>query len=102
VLALYQRHVGMSGILVLAAAAQKPVLSSDYGLLGELTHHWRLGITADSTNPVDISKGLTQLLEEDLKKLGDITSMKVFAEQNSAENYAQVIFQHYLLSQDSL
>ncbi|MCA1994989.1 MAG: glycosyltransferase, partial [Coleofasciculus sp. S288] len=36
VLAPYQRHVGMSGILLLAAAAEKPVLSSDYGLMGEL------------------------------------------------------------------
>jgi glycosyltransferase involved in cell wall biosynthesis len=94
VLSLYQRHIGMSGILVLAAAAQKPVLSSDYGLLGELTRYWKLGMTVDSADPVEISKGLTRFLEEDLNTLSDRVHMKAFAKQNSAENYAQVIFQY--------
>ena len=36
VLAPYQRHAGMSGIALLAAAYQKPLLTQTYGLLGEL------------------------------------------------------------------
>ncbi|MBD2777374.1 glycosyltransferase [Iningainema tapete] len=93
ILAPYQKHIGMSGILVRAAAAQKPVLSSDYGLMGEIARRYQLGITLDSTIPAEIAQGLTQLLLESTE-IGDRTKMKSFAQQNSAENFASVIFQH--------
>jgi glycosyltransferase involved in cell wall biosynthesis len=93
VLAPYQRHIGMSGILLLAAAAQKPVLSSDYGLMGEMVKRYHLGLGVDSTVPSDIAQALTRCLT-DANSLGDRTSMKQFAEQNTAEEYAKVIFQH--------
>lgn len=94
VLAPYQRHVGMSGILMLAAAAQKPVLSSNYGLMGEIVQRYRLGITVDSTVPSEIAKGLTRFLLESPEALCDRTKMQLFAEQNSAERFASVIFQY--------
>ena len=93
VLAPYQRHIGMSGILLLAAAAQKPVLSSNYGLMGEMVKRYQLGLGVDSTVPSEITQGLIRCLA-DAKNLGDRTSMKQFAEQNTAEEYAKVIFQH--------
>lgn len=94
VLAPYQRHVGMSGILMLAAAAQKPVLSSDYGLMGEIVRRYSLGLAVDSTKPSEIAKGLTRLLLESPENLGDRAQMKSFAEQNSAEQFARVIFEN--------
>lgn len=94
ILAPYQRHVGMSGILVQAAAAQKPILSSDYGLMGGITRHWELGLTVDSTIPSEIAKGLTRFLLESTEKLSARTKMKAFAEQNFAEHFAGVIFQY--------
>lgn len=94
VLAPYQHHVGMSGILLLAAAAQKPVLSSDYGLMGEIVRRYKLGLTVNSSVPEEISKGLTQFLVEDSDKFCDRIKMKSFAEQNSAEEFARVIFKH--------
>lgn len=94
VLAPYQRHVGMSGILVRAAAAQKPILTSDYGLMGEITRHWQLGVAVDSTVPGEIAKGLTQFLLNPPAELGDRTKMKTFAQQNSTEQFAGMIFQH--------
>lgn len=97
VLAPYQRHVGMSGILLLAAAAQKPVLSSDYGLMGEVVRRYNLGLTVDSTIPTEITQGLTKFLLESPADLGDRTKMKSFAEQNSTEQFARVIFEHLLL-----
>ncbi len=96
VLATYQRHVGMSGILLLAAAAQKPVLSSDYGLMGELVRRYELGLTVDSTIPDEIAQGTTRFLLEPPERLGDRTKMKAFAEQNSAERYASIISQYVL------
>lgn len=94
VLATYQKHVGMSGILLWAAAVQKPVLSTDYGLMGELVHQYRLGLTVDSASPDAISQGLTQCLLEPAETLGDPIQMKQFAQQNSAEEFADVILKN--------
>ncbi|OLP20478.1 glycosyl transferase family 1 [Leptolyngbya sp. 'hensonii'] len=93
VLALYQRHVGMSAILARAATAQTPVLASDYGLMGEITQYYGLGLTVDSMVPAEIAQGLTQLLTEPPAKVGDRAKMYAFAEQNSAECYAKTIFE---------
>lgn len=98
VLAPYQRHVGMSGILLLAAAAGKPVLSSNYGLMGALIRHYKLGLAVDTTIPKEIAKALTRYLFELPNELGDRSKMRVFAEQNSIERYASTIFQYLNLS----
>lgn len=94
ILAPYQRHVGMSSILVRAAAAQKPVLGSDYGLMGEIVRRYRLGVTVDSTNPEALANGLSKFLLESPDELCDRQQMKTFAEQNSAEKFASTIFQN--------
>lgn len=62
VLALYQHHVGSSGVLLWAAAAGKAVLASDYGLLGELVRQYHLGLAVDSTKPDAIAVGLSRFL----------------------------------------
>ncbi|MCG8367666.1 MAG: glycosyltransferase [Pseudanabaenales cyanobacterium] len=94
ILAPYQRHVGMSGILLWAAAAQKPVLSSDYGLMGQIVRHYNLGMTVDSTLPDEISKGLTYFLTESAEGVCNRTKMKAFAAENSADRFADIIFQN--------
>lgn len=92
-LAIYQRHAGMSGILLLAAAAQKPILSSNYGLMGELVRRYQLGLTVDSTSPSEIAVGLTRLLTEPAETLSDRAQMEAFVAQNSAKKFAETIFQ---------
>lgn len=94
ILAPYQRHIGMSGILLQAAATEKPVLSSNYGVMGKIVERYQLGLTVDSTSPVEIAKGLTQFLLEPPTQFCDLSSMRAFAEQNSAEKFAHTIFQH--------
>ena len=94
ILAPYQKHVGMSGILLMAAAAGKPVLSSNYGLMGEIVRRNKLGLTIDSTRPSKIAQGLIQCLQQSFSQLGDRSKMYDFAQQNSTENYAQAIFNH--------
>lgn len=93
VLATYQRHVGMSGILLLAAAAGKPVLSSNYGLMGELVRRYDLGMAVASTVPAAIARGLTHCLSTNPATLRNLSAMQSFAEQNSAQHYARTIFQ---------
>jgi glycosyltransferase involved in cell wall biosynthesis len=93
ILAPYQRHVGMSGILLLAAAAGKPVLSSSYGLMGELVEHHQLGLAVDSTVPAEIAQALSHYVLEPPTTFGDRHRMSLFAEQNSIELYSSTIFQ---------
>ncbi|MDB9315532.1 glycosyltransferase family 4 protein [Spirulina sp. CS-785/01] len=90
VLAPYQRHVGMSGILLWAAVAGKPVLSSDYGLMGELVEQYQLGITVDSTQSRAIAQGIEHCLQEQI--LSDQQKMQAFAQANAAEEFARTIF----------
>lgn len=92
ILAPYQRHIGMSGILIRAAAAQKPVLSSSYGLMGEIVKRYSLGIAVDTQIPTKITEGICQFVEKDIQDCGDISQMKNFAQQNMAEKFASTIF----------
>lgn len=94
VLAPYQHHIGMSGILLLAAAARKPVLSSDYGLMGEMVRRHQLGLAVDTTLPEKIADALSCFLLQPAEELYDCAMMKTLVQQNSAEQFAKVIFQN--------
>jgi glycosyltransferase involved in cell wall biosynthesis len=96
VLAPYQHHVGMSGILLHAAAAGKPVLSSNYGLMGEMVKQYSLGLAIDSSKSSEIANGLRSLLSSNGKRYCDINQMKTFAEKNSAKKFASSIFDNIL------
>ncbi|ASC71321.1 Glycosyltransferase Type 1 [Halomicronema hongdechloris C2206] len=97
VLAPYQKHVGMSGILLLAAAAGKPVLSSDYGLMGELVRRYQLGLTIDSSQPEHIADALTQYLSQPSTTFCNSEKMQEFVLENSADKFAQVVFQDVIV-----
>ncbi len=49
--ATYIRHVGSSGVVAQAAYLGTPMLSSDYGWVGEATRRYQLGTTTDTTDP---------------------------------------------------
>lgn len=94
VLALYQNHVGMSGILNLAAEKQKPVLSSDYGLMGELVAKYELGLAVESTDPAAIAQGIVTLIEAGPPTDEQHRKMQQFAQQNYAEKFSAIVFEH--------
>lgn len=94
ILCPYQRHVGMSAVLVRAATERKPVLAQSYGLMGEITRRHQLGLAVNSTAPREIVQGLTRFLLESPDKFCNHSTMKAFAEQNSAEKFAKIIFQN--------
>lgn len=100
ILAPYQRHIGMSAILVRAAAAQTPVLASDFGLMGEITRRHRLGHTVDSTDPTQLAEAIRAAAEANTAGTSpaDLTQMAQFAAQNSVEQFAHQIFQQILTS----
>jgi glycosyltransferase involved in cell wall biosynthesis len=92
VLAPYQKHIGMSGILLQAAAAGKPVLSSNYGLMGELVFRYQLGLAVDSTQASEIAKALTQFLQKPVTQFYSLEKMKKLTQQNTIEKFSSTIF----------
>ncbi|TFI55188.1 glycosyltransferase family 1 protein [Mastigocladus laminosus UU774] len=94
VLTTHQRHVGTSNTLIRAAAAQKPVLCSDYGLMGEWTRHYKLGLNVNSVVVSEIAQGLTRFLQESPEKFLDPITARNFARQHSAGKYAETIFSY--------
>ena len=88
--ALYNRHFGMSAIMVRAAAAQKPLIASNFGLMGKIVVENELGITIEN----DLKEKMEMLLENVIS-IGNKEKMKAFADLNQAENYAKVILEHF-------
>ncbi len=64
VLVPYQRHLGSSNILLLAAAHGRPALSQDYGLMGEYVRRHGLGLAVDTTRPQEIAAALQRMLDQ--------------------------------------
>ncbi|BAZ32373.1 hypothetical protein NIES4074_48770 [Cylindrospermum sp. NIES-4074] len=98
ILVLYQKHVGMSGIILHAAAAQKPVLASDYGLIGKLALEYQLGLILDSTSPEAIAKNMQKVLDIPQQELTSIEKMQKLVQQNSSEEFSKQIFNAIMLS----
>jgi len=92
ILAPYQQHVGMSGIILLAAAAQKPVIGSDYGLMGQLIRDYQLGITIDSKSPNLIAKALEKIIINRNENHYNMDSMHQFACKHSHELFSQTLY----------
>ncbi|MEM7033992.1 MAG: glycosyltransferase [Chloroflexota bacterium] len=93
VLAPYQSHVGMSAVLVRAAVAGKPVLASNYGLIGEVVRQYSLGLTLDSTQAGEIAKGISAFLDGSASEMFDPSCSALFACENSAERFASVLWE---------
>lgn len=97
VLTPYLKHIGMSSVLVRAAAAEKPVLSSDYGLINEIVRRNKLGITLDATQPQALAEGLMAFLNGNPERMFDVNSARRFARENDATRYGQVLCENILM-----
>lgn len=86
ILALYDKHIGMSAITVRSAAAQKPLLTYDFGLMGKMVTENELGLIVNN----DLTEKIEMLLTQEVK-IGNKQKMKQYADLNRAENYAKVI-----------
>ena len=92
VLVPYQYHIGSSGILIRAAAALKPVIGSDFGMVGRVIEREKLGVTVNSESAKSITGALTSALQCDIPNHSQ-TSSKSFAQQNEASRFAKAIFE---------
>lgn len=91
ILAIYDKsHVGSNGILVWAAGAQKPVIGTKYGMIGEIVKKNQFGLTVDPEDPKDIAKKITTMIKDN-DILWNCTNMELFSEQNTSETFANTI-----------
>jgi glycosyltransferase involved in cell wall biosynthesis len=90
ILALYQKHIGMSGIMVRAAAAGKPLLTYNFGLMGKIVTDKQLGIVVDEYKKDDLYDKITFLLQNN-EPIGDKNQMQAYAEINNEKHYAHTI-----------
>jgi glycosyltransferase involved in cell wall biosynthesis len=96
VLILNPRHVGSSGNLLQAAGAQKPVLATDYGLIGKMIRDHRLGLAVDTTVPNEIAWGIRMFVEEPGNVEFDPRAAASLAAANTPEMYAQTLIEQIL------
>lgn len=89
VLVPYERHVGMSGILVRAAAAGRPVLADDYGLVGALTRQDGLGLALDTSNSATFASALTRWFAKPSTVPFSPAGAAGFARRNRAQRFAR-------------
>ena len=83
----YRGWYGMSGVLVQAAAAGKPLLAMDQGLIGWLAHKHELGVSVDMFEPNSVASGIRKLfLDVELRKRYASNGLKL------AENHTPELF----------
>ena len=92
VLAPYQRHVGMSGVLMLSFAYRKPILSSNFGLLGKLTQEYELGEVVNTSNPKLLSGGILSFLDQSTNQTLKLTRITSLFSQHNPYSFSRHIF----------
>jgi glycosyltransferase involved in cell wall biosynthesis len=93
VLALYQHHVGMSGVLLRAAVAGRPVLCDRHGLIGSLTERYQLGLVVDATNPDQIAQLLSRWVRSPQQLPYCLQSMQQFAWLHRDSQFASTLLE---------
>lgn len=92
ILAPYNKHVGMSGVLLLAAAHARPVISQEYGLMGDLTRVHGLGQTCNPADPTSLAEILKKFLDNVPGSHWDKQRSTQFAQSYSHEKFAETLF----------
>ena len=93
VLAPYMHHVGMSGILLLAAAYRRPVISQDFGPMGRLTRDYRLGLTVNPSDPSALAGAMRSFLGETPPPVFDPEVAYALAKEQSREKFTDTLLE---------
>lgn len=87
----YKAHIGMSAVIVRAAAAGKPVIASDFGLLGKLVNNHRLGMTFGEQPKQSVGDLLERVLSGN-EIIFDHEEAKRFSSMNDARCFGEAVF----------
>lgn len=87
----YRNWLGMSGVLILAAIAGKPVICHNEGLIAHLVKAHNLGLVVDIGDPTAVSKAI-ESLQKDERLKGQLShSGAAFAKQHTPERFGACI-----------
>jgi glycosyltransferase involved in cell wall biosynthesis len=101
VLTLYRGHAGMSNVILLAAAAERPVLSCREGRMGQMVDRERLGLTIEVGDLEAVAAAMVHCLEAAPGTLGDAASMRRLAARHTGESFAGTFFRRLGLGDPS-
>ena len=89
VLLPYMSHFGSSNNLALAAHAERPVISSDYDLVGQRVKKHGLGLTFKNENPESLMQALSESILRHQKGLtpDDKLALKQYAAMHSLDAF---------------
>lgn len=90
----YQKHVGASHVVARSAAAGRPLIGSDYGVVGEHIRRHRLGAAVDTTAPAELAAAIELAVDNPMSLDFDPTTAKAFAESNTVERFCATIHGH--------
>lgn len=91
VVAPYIRHFGMSAVIVRAAAAGKPIIASDFGLMGHTVRANELGEVCDMISEDSICEAIRKTTQIDYPY--NVEKAKAFGRDNSPEAFGRVIME---------
>jgi glycosyltransferase involved in cell wall biosynthesis len=91
ILAPYLRHVGSSGLLYWAAAAGKPVITQDYGLIGREARDFDLGLTVNTLSATELAEAMTIAIQANGRDLSDPDGQARFIEGHTGTDYAATL-----------
>jgi len=92
VLVAYRRHIGMSGVLLRAAAHGRPVLSQRDGLMGHLVCRHRLGVTVDTCDRAALTGALSAMIDTDPRTTFDPTQARALAHRNDTAAFQKTLY----------
>ncbi len=86
----YINFFSSSGVIGLAARHNKPVLATKFGVVGDLTREYNLGITVDGFNPEEIKQAIISFQNT---KNTYPERASVFVKNHSSENFIKSLLE---------
>ncbi|MBV9331088.1 MAG: glycosyltransferase [Alphaproteobacteria bacterium] len=90
-LAPYQRFVGSSGVLMWSARAGKPILTQDFGMMGELVREQRLGMAVNTMDRQAIADAIAGYLSTGTFVNFDRQQATAFSSRHTPAAFAEAI-----------
>jgi glycosyltransferase involved in cell wall biosynthesis len=87
----YKDHFGSSGLLGQAAAASKPVIACEVGLIGYLTKRHQLGVAVDVGNPGAVRQAIQNLMFDVELRSRCAQAGHAFSSQRTVTHFANAI-----------
>jgi hypothetical protein len=86
---LYQGHTGMSSVLVRGAMAEKAMLGTELGMIGDMIRARGLGMVVDATDALAVGNALRLIQTEGLDV--DAEACQQVAAENSLKTFGDTI-----------